>query len=113
MGVGLVAGAYPAWVVARFQPAAVVRGRSRGRCASCVKGLVVAQFTVTAALLTMTLLMWHQVDYIQDLRREGSALEFEPEQVVVVEQTQNDGGSGPNLQDGVLTGQPHRRSESR
>ena len=34
VGVGLAAGAYPAWVVARFQPATVVRGRSRGRCAS-------------------------------------------------------------------------------
>ena len=85
VGVGLIAGAYPAWVVARFQPATVVQG-GRGGGARLRQGLVVAQFTVTAALLTMTLLMWHQIDYIQDLRREGSALEFEPEQVVVVEQ---------------------------
>ena len=85
VGVGLIAGAYPAWVVARFQPATVVQGGRVGG-ARLRQGLVVAQFTVTAALLTMTLLMWHQIDYIQDLRREGSALEFEPEQVVVVEQ---------------------------
>ena len=51
---------------------------------ACVWGLVVAQFTVTAALLTMTLLIWHQVDFIQNLLREDSALGFEPEQVVVV-----------------------------
>ncbi|MCY3639467.1 MAG: ABC transporter permease, partial [Gammaproteobacteria bacterium] len=84
VGVGLIAGAYPAWVVARFQPATVVQGGRVGG-ARLRQSLVVAQFTVTAALLTMTLLMWHQIDYIQDLRREGSALEFEPEQVVVVE----------------------------
>ncbi|MCY3788766.1 MAG: ABC transporter permease [Gemmatimonadetes bacterium] len=85
VGVGLIAGAYPAWVVARFQPVTVVQGGRVGG-ARLRQGLVVAQFTVTAALLTMTLLMWHQIGYIQDLRREGSALEFEPEQVVVVEQ---------------------------
>ena len=84
VGVGLIAGAYPAWVVARFQPATVVQGGRVGG-ARLRQGLVVAQFTVTAALLTITLLMWHQIDYIQDLRREGSALESEPEQVVVVE----------------------------
>ena len=83
VGVGLVAGAYPAWVVARFQPATVVQG---GRVGSVRlrRGLVVAQFTVTAALLTMTLLIWHQVDYIQNLLREDSILGLEPEQVVVI-----------------------------
>ncbi|MDE2808445.1 MAG: ABC transporter permease, partial [Gemmatimonadota bacterium] len=84
VGVGLIAGAYPAWVVARFQPATVVqRGRVGG--VHLRRGLVVAQFTVTAALLTMTLLIWHQVDYIQNLLRENSILGAKPEQVVVIE----------------------------
>ena len=83
VGVGLAAGAYPAWVVARFQPATVV-GRGRVGSVRLRQGLVVAQFTVTAALMTMTLLMWHQVDYIQNLFRKDSVLGFEPEQVVVV-----------------------------
>ena len=48
------------------------------------RGLVVAQFTVTAALMTMTLLIWHQLDYFQNLFRENSTLGFEPEQVVVI-----------------------------
>ncbi len=84
VGVGLIAGAYPAWVVARFQPTAAVRG---GRVGGVLlrRGLVVAQFTATTALLTMTLLIWHQVDYIQDRLRENSILGAEPEQVVVVE----------------------------
>ena len=83
VGVGLAAGAYPAWVVARFQPATAVRGDRVGG-ARLRRGLVVAQFTVTAALMTMTLLIWHQVDYIQNLLREESALGFESAQVVVI-----------------------------
>ena len=83
VGGGLIAGAYPAWVVARFQPTAAVRGARVGG-ARLRQGLVVTQFTVTAALLTMTLLMWHQVDYIQNLLRKDSVLGFESEQVVVV-----------------------------
>ena len=83
VGVGLAAGAYPAWVVARFQPEAAVRaGRVGG--VRLRQGLVVAQFTVAAALMTMTLLIWHQVDYIQNLLRESSSLGFKPEQVVVI-----------------------------
>ena len=78
VGVGLIAGAYPAWVVARFQPVTVVQGGRVGG-ARLRQGLVVTQFTVTAALLTMTLLMWHQVDYIQNLLRKGSVLGFKPE----------------------------------
>ena len=83
VGVGLIAGTYPAWVVARFQPATVVQGGRVGG-ARLRRGLVVAQFTVTAALMTMTLLIWHQVDYIQNLLREDSILGAKPEQVVVI-----------------------------
>ena len=83
VGAGLIAGAYPAWVVARFQPATVVQGGRVGG-ARLRRGLVVAQFTVTAALMTMTLLIWHQVDYIQNLLREDSILGAKPEQVVVI-----------------------------
>ena len=82
LGVGLAAGAYPAWLVARFQPAAVVRRRRSG--ARLRQVLVVGQFTVTAALMTMTLLIWSQVDYVQDLLRRDSSLGFEPEQVTVI-----------------------------
>ena len=83
LGIGLAAGAYPAWLVARFQPAAVARRRRSGG-ARLRQVLVVGQFTVTAALMTMTLLIWSQVGYVQDLLRRESALGFEPQQVTVV-----------------------------
>ena len=82
-GVGVAAGAYPAWVVARMQPTANLGGGRTGG-ARLRRGLVVTQFTATTALLTMTLLMWHQLDFTQDLLRENSILGSEPEQVVVV-----------------------------
>ena len=82
-GVGVLAGAYPAWIVARLQPSANVRGGRTGG-ARLRKGLVVTQFTATTALLTMTLLMWHQLTFVDNLLREDSILGSEPEQVVVV-----------------------------
>ena len=83
VAVGLAAGAYPAWVVARFQPAVLERGGRIGG-ARLRRGLVVAQFTATATLMTMTLLIWHQVNFIQNMLRENSVLGLEPEQVVIV-----------------------------
>ena len=83
VAVGVVAGAYPAWVVARMQPTANL-GRSRLGGARLRRGLVVTQFTATTALLSMTLLMWHQLTYVDNLLREDSILGSEPEQVVVV-----------------------------
>ena len=81
--IGLAAGAYPAWVVACSQPTVLKRGGRLGP-ARLRRGLVVAQFTVTATLMTMTLLIWHQVTFIQNLLRENSVLGFEPEQVVII-----------------------------
>ena len=81
--VGLAAGAYPAWVVACFQPAVLERGGRIGG-ARLRQGLILAQFTVTATLMTMTLLIWQQVSFIQYMLRENSVLGLESEQVVIV-----------------------------
>ena len=88
--VGLAAGAYPAWVVACFQPAVLERGGRVGG-ARLRQGLILAQFAVTATLMTMTLLIWHQVSFIQSMVRENSALGLEPEQVVIVHNPWNGG----------------------
>ena len=34
--------------------------------------------------MTMTLLIWHQVGFTQNLLRENSVLGLEPEQVVII-----------------------------
>ena len=82
--VGLAAGAYPAWVVACSQPAVLERGGRIGG-ARLRQGLILAQFTVTATLMTMTLLIWHQVSFIQSMLRDNSVLGPEPEQVVIID----------------------------
>ncbi len=91
IAVGLAAGAYPAWVVAFLQPSVLKRGGRLGR-ARLRQGLVVAQFTVTATMMTMTLLIWHQIGFTQNLLRENSVLGLEPEQVVIIENRYDDGG---------------------
>ena len=87
IAVGLAAGAYPAWVVACFQPAVLERGGRIGG-ARLRQGLILAQFTVTATLMTMTLLIWHQVSFIQGMFRENLGLE--PEQVVIIDNRHRD-----------------------
>ena len=83
-GVGLAAGAYPAWVVACFQPAVLERGGRIGG-ARLRQGLILAQFTVTATLMTVTLVIWYQVSFIQSMLRENSVLGLDPEQVVIID----------------------------
>ncbi|MEM9666088.1 MAG: ABC transporter permease, partial [Bacteroidota bacterium] len=80
-GVGLLAGSYPAFLLARFEPAVSLRGRlahspQGGRLR---QGLVVVQFALSMALIFGTLVMAQQVRHMktQDLR-------FDAEGVVVI-----------------------------
>ena len=70
---GLVAGLYPAAVLARFQPVEALRGRPRTGGVTLRRGLVVFQFAVTAALLGGTAVVWQQLSAARttDLGFEG------------------------------------------
>jgi len=79
--IGLGAGFYPAIVLARFKPIAVLKGnvgigqgKQRFR-----KGMVIVQFVISIFLLTSTLLMQRQLDYIQNRN-----LGFETESIITV-----------------------------
>ncbi len=63
LATGLVAGAYPAAVLARFRPASALRGAAtRGRSGTRVRqALVVFQFAVTAVLLASTVVVLQQI----------------------------------------------------
>ncbi len=80
--VGLLSGSYPALVLSRFVPTETLRGKassSRGS-ARLRKGLVVAQFAISIALIAGTGVVHQQVAYMQ-----SAGLGFNEENVVVID----------------------------
>ena len=81
--IGMLAGIYPAFVLARFKPVEVLRGagttthRSGGLLR---QGLVVTQFAISLALIVGTGVIYQQLDYVQNKH-----LGFYGEQVVIAE----------------------------
>ncbi|MEO0558576.1 MAG: ABC transporter permease [Bacteroidota bacterium] len=77
-----LAGGYPAFVLSSFRPVEVLKGRSSTSRRSVVlrKGLVVFQFTAAIALMVGTLVVWQQLDFLQN-----RPLGFSEDQQLVVD----------------------------
>jgi putative ABC transport system permease protein len=79
--VSFLSGAYPALVLSGFQPAQVVKGKfeTSQRGVALRKVLVVLQFSVSMFLISSVIVIYRQMQYVQDKN-----LGYNKEQIVVV-----------------------------
>lgn len=81
VGIALLAGLYPAWFVARFNPVVSLKGkRLSGTAVNVVrKGLIVFQFTVSVFMIFGTMIVYRQMQLFHQ-----QDLGFDKDQVVAV-----------------------------
>jgi putative ABC transport system permease protein len=79
--IGILAGAYPAFVITSFKPVSVLQGnfRTSGKGIWLRKSLVVFQFGISIALIAGTLIIVQQLNFIQEKN-----LGFERENTIVM-----------------------------
>ncbi len=79
--VGFIAGSYPALFHTRYQPIEVLKGtRTKGTAGSRFrKILVVAQFTISIAIIFGTIIVYSQLQFVKDIK-----LGFDKEHTIII-----------------------------
>ncbi|MBT1698824.1 ABC transporter permease [Fulvivirgaceae bacterium PWU4] len=81
VAIAMASGAYPALAIASFKPVSVLKGnfRTSGRGIWLRKSLVVIQFGISVVLITGTLIIVRQLDFIQ-----GKKLGYDRENTIIL-----------------------------
>ncbi|MCM4156701.1 ABC transporter permease [Gramella sp. AN32] len=82
LGIGLVAGIYPAIVLSSFRPLRVLKGQfaSGNKGILLRKGLVITQFTISIALIIGTIVIYNQMQFMRN-----QELGFDKSQTIILD----------------------------
>ncbi len=104
IGIGFLAGVYPALVLSSFKPVIVLKGKfTRGTRGNVLrKALVVSQFTISIGLIISTIIVYNQMKYMRN-----KDLGFSKDQIMVMD---TNGDKGKDAFKQALTGIPTIKS---
>mgnify|MGYP001163327526 FL=1 len=97
--IGFLAGSYPAFYLSSFNPYMVLKGRlTKSRANVNLRSvLVVVQFTISIVLISGTLIMYRQINYMQT-----KDLGFDKEHVLVIKRAEALGDKIPAFKNSLL-----------